>query len=185
MCYSVAACQSTTGQIRSDQIRRSVVSDSLRPHESQHARPPCPSPTPGVHSDSHPSNQSIPSVQCSVKVRWCRPFNILCGICNSVLNVFLLVQHVQREIYLNLTLILDVSVFVFPSGCVCLCLSVCVCVCVCLGVYVCERAFIILLREGKIRILVISYLSFITNFWELWVCVCVCMCVWVCMSVSV
>ena len=40
--------------IRSDQISRSVVSDSLRPHESQHARPPCPSPTTGVHSDSHP-----------------------------------------------------------------------------------------------------------------------------------
>ena len=38
--------------IRSDQISRSVVSDSLRPHESQHTRPPCPSPTPGVHSDS-------------------------------------------------------------------------------------------------------------------------------------
>ena len=36
-------------QIRSDQISRSVVSDSLRPHESQNARPPCPSPTPGVH----------------------------------------------------------------------------------------------------------------------------------------
>ena len=33
----------------SDQISCSVVSDSLRPHESQHARPPCPSPTPGVH----------------------------------------------------------------------------------------------------------------------------------------
>ena len=32
-----------------DQISRSVVSDSLRPHESQHTRPPCPSPTPGVH----------------------------------------------------------------------------------------------------------------------------------------
>ena len=30
---------------------------SLRPHESQHARPPCPSPTPGVHSDSRPSSQ--------------------------------------------------------------------------------------------------------------------------------
>ena len=40
-----------------DQISRSVVSDSLRPHESQHARPPCPSPTPGVHSDSRPSSQ--------------------------------------------------------------------------------------------------------------------------------
>ena len=34
------------------QFSRSVVSDSLRPHESQHARPPCPSPTPGAHSNS-------------------------------------------------------------------------------------------------------------------------------------
>ena len=34
---------------KSDQISRSVVSDSLRPHELQHARPPCPSPTPRVH----------------------------------------------------------------------------------------------------------------------------------------
>ena len=34
------------------QLSRSVVSDSLRPHELQHARPPCPSPTPGVHPDS-------------------------------------------------------------------------------------------------------------------------------------
>ena len=47
--------------IRSDQISRSVVSDSLRPHESQHARLPCPSSTPGVHSDSRPSSQ------------WCHP----------------------------------------------------------------------------------------------------------------
>ena len=38
--------------IRSDQISRSVVSDSLRTHELQHTRPPCPSPTPGVHPDS-------------------------------------------------------------------------------------------------------------------------------------
>ena len=30
-------------------LSRSVMYDSLRPHESQHARPPCPSPTPGVH----------------------------------------------------------------------------------------------------------------------------------------
>ena len=47
--------------IRSDQISRSVVSYSLQPHESQHARPPCPSPTPGVHPDSRPSSQ------------WCHP----------------------------------------------------------------------------------------------------------------
>ena len=39
------------------------LSDSLQPHESQHARPPCPSPTPGVHSDSCPSS------------RWCYPAN--------------------------------------------------------------------------------------------------------------
>ena len=44
-------------QFSSVQFSHSVMSDSLRPHESQHARPPCPSPTPGVHSDSHPSSQ--------------------------------------------------------------------------------------------------------------------------------
>ena len=38
------------------QFSRSVMSESLRPHESQHARPPCPSPTPGVHSNSRPSS---------------------------------------------------------------------------------------------------------------------------------
>jgi len=39
------------------QFSHSVMSDSLRPHELQHARPPCPSPTPRVHSDSRPSSQ--------------------------------------------------------------------------------------------------------------------------------
>ena len=47
----------TSGQISSVQFSHSVVSDSLRTHESQHARPPCPSATPGVHSDSRPSSQ--------------------------------------------------------------------------------------------------------------------------------
>ena len=42
-------------------VQSSVVSASLQPHESQHARLPCPSPTPGVHSDSSPSSQ------------WCHP----------------------------------------------------------------------------------------------------------------
>ena len=46
---------------QSDQISHSVVSDSLQPHESQHARPPCPSPTPRVHWNSRPSSQ------------WCHP----------------------------------------------------------------------------------------------------------------
>ena len=48
-------------QFSSVQFSRSVVSDSLRPHELQQARPPCPSPTPRVHSDSCPSSQ------------WCHP----------------------------------------------------------------------------------------------------------------
>ena len=43
------------------QFSRSIMSDSLRPHELQHTRPPCPSPTPGVHSDSRPLSQ------------WCHP----------------------------------------------------------------------------------------------------------------
>ena len=44
------------------QVSRSVVADSLRPHEPQHARPPCPSPSPGAHvhwvSDGHPTISS-------------------------------------------------------------------------------------------------------------------------------
>ena len=47
-----------SGPIRSDQIRSvtQVVSNSLQPHELQHARPPCPSPIPGVHTNSRPSS---------------------------------------------------------------------------------------------------------------------------------
>ena len=48
----VAWCLVFSDKDHSVQFSRSVVSDFLRPHESQHARPPCPSPTPGVHSDS-------------------------------------------------------------------------------------------------------------------------------------
>ena len=49
------------------QFSRSVVSDSLRPHESQHTRPLCPSPTPGVHSDSRPSSRWYhPAISSSV-----------------------------------------------------------------------------------------------------------------------
>ena len=43
--------------IGSVQFSHSVTSDSLRPHESQHTRPPCPSPSPGVHSNSRPSSR--------------------------------------------------------------------------------------------------------------------------------
>ena len=51
----------TTNIFSSVQFSHSVVSDSLWPQELQHARPPCPSPTPRVHSDLFPSSQ------------WCHP----------------------------------------------------------------------------------------------------------------
>ena len=52
----ISGCQSSTSvQFSSGQFSLSVVSDSLRPHELQHASLPCPSPTPGVHSNSRPS----------------------------------------------------------------------------------------------------------------------------------
>ena len=47
--------------LSSVQFSCSVVSNSLRPHKSQHTRPPCPPPTPGVHSNSCSSSQ------------WCHP----------------------------------------------------------------------------------------------------------------
>ena len=53
--------------ISSVQFSCSVMSDSLRPHELQYARPPCPSPTPGVHWNSCPSSW------------WCHP-NILSSV---------------------------------------------------------------------------------------------------------
>ena len=52
------------------QISRSVMFDSLRPHESQYPRPPCPSPTPRVHSNPCPLSQ------------WCHP-----TISSSVIHV--------------------------------------------------------------------------------------------------
>ena len=56
-----------TCQFSSVQFSHSVVSNSLRPHESQHTRPPCPSPTPRVHSDSRPSSQWYhPAISSSV-----------------------------------------------------------------------------------------------------------------------
>ena len=62
------------------QFSRSVVSDSLRPRESQHARPPCPSPTPRVHSNSCP----IESVMPSSHLILCRPLLLLPPIPPSI-----------------------------------------------------------------------------------------------------
>ena len=57
------------------QFSHSVVSDSLRPREPQHARPPCPSPTPGIYPNSCPLS------------RWCHPI-----ISSSVIPFFSCLQ---------------------------------------------------------------------------------------------
>ena len=77
MCYSCGTWSSYSWfnheNTCSIQFSCSVVSDSLWPHESQHARPPCPSPTPGVHPNScalswwcHPaiSSSAVPFSSC-------------------------------------------------------------------------------------------------------------------------
>ena len=57
--YHVQTCNYFPCSVQFNSVAQSCP--TLRPHESQHARPPCPSPTPGVHSDSRPSSQ------------WCHP----------------------------------------------------------------------------------------------------------------
>ena len=99
--------QSTDSVFSSVQFSRSVMSDSLWPlwpHESQHARPPCPSPTPGVHPDSRPSShdaiqpshpllspsscpQSLPasvfSNESTLRMRWPKYWNFSFSIIPS------------------------------------------------------------------------------------------------------
>ena len=74
---------------------RSVVSDSLRPHELQHARPPCPSPTPGVHSNSCPlSRWRHPTISTSVVPFSC-PQSLpehCCKCCNVFWSYFYLIH---------------------------------------------------------------------------------------------
>ena len=64
---------------QSVQFSRSVVSDSLRPRESRHSRPPCPSPTPGVGG-----LMSIESVMPSSHLIFCRPLLLLPPIPPSI-----------------------------------------------------------------------------------------------------
>ena len=66
--------------ISSVQFSHSVVSDSLQPHEPQHTRPPCPSPTPAVHPNSCPSS------------RWCHP-----AISSSVVPFSSCLQSFQHQ----------------------------------------------------------------------------------------
>ena len=61
ICIYIYTNENTYIHISSVEFSSSVVSNSLQPHEPQHAMPPCPSPTPGVQSNPRPSS------------RWCHP----------------------------------------------------------------------------------------------------------------
>ena len=65
-----------------------VVSDSLQPHELQHARPPCPSPSPGVHSHSRPLS------------RWCHP-----AISSSVIHIHISQLSLLKKLRSNAALV--------------------------------------------------------------------------------
>ena len=66
-CFNLTTKKCDRQNVDSVQFSHSVMSDSLWPYESQHARPPCPSPTPRVHSDSRPSSQwRHPAISSSV-----------------------------------------------------------------------------------------------------------------------
>ena len=69
------------GIFSSVQFSHSVVSDSLQPHEPQHVRPPCPSPTPRVHPNPCPS---IESMMPSNHLILCHPLLLLRSIFPSI-----------------------------------------------------------------------------------------------------
>ena len=95
------AMHSARGNYEAYQFRYSVVSDSLRPHELQHARPPCPSPTPRVHPNPCPLSQwchppilssVIPSIfpsirvfsnESALRIRWPKYWSFTFSICPS------------------------------------------------------------------------------------------------------
>ena len=85
------------------QFSCSVVSDSLRPHESQHARPPCPSPAPGVHSDLHPLS------------RWCPPASSSSVVLFSPAPIYL--SDVLIAVQYSIGMKQASTLFVHPSSC--------------------------------------------------------------------
>ena len=79
------------------QFSRSLVSDSLRPHESQHARPPCPPPTSRVHPDSRPSSQ------------WCHP------AISSIMRMLVCLMLSQMSLRLSSFFFILFSIFCFTA----------------------------------------------------------------------
>ena len=78
------------------QFSRSVLSDSLRPHELQHAKSPCPSPTPGVHSDSHPLSLGADNVHFLNNV----VIKCMCDLCDKLMSHIFLILFLYLLLFI-------------------------------------------------------------------------------------
>ena len=83
-CFLKYNCCTILCKFSTVQFSCSVMSDSLRPHDLHHARPPCPSPTPGVHSNSRALSQ------------WCHP-----AISSSVMPFSSCPQSLAASVFSN------------------------------------------------------------------------------------
>ena len=87
------------------------MSNSLQPHESQNARPPCPSPTPRVHWDSCPSSQRChPAISWVFFLLWLHPF-ILSGVISPLISSSILGTYWPGEFLFQYPIILPFILF--------------------------------------------------------------------------
>ena len=108
MCMCVCMYIYISDQFSSVQFSHSVVSDSLQPHESQHARPPSPSPTPGVHPNSCPlSWWHHPAISSSVV-----PFSIY-NVYNYICNITRCICVCVLSLSLSLSLSLYIYIYIY------------------------------------------------------------------------
>ena len=98
--------------LSSVQFSCSVVSDSLRPHELQHARPPCPSPTPGVHPNSCASNTITKVFQFSSVQSLATPWTAACQASLSITNSLSLLKLMSVESVMPLSVCFSLCVHV-------------------------------------------------------------------------
>ena len=153
VCARVCMCVYERVYMRASvQFSRSVVSDSLQPHELQHARPPCPSPTPRVICVLMWMCVSVCKCLCVLYVCiWivARVWKYKCvpgGMCVCI-EYISVCMWIFVFVNLNACECLGVCecvcvcmwIFVYPYKCVCLpgCMYVQPCECVCLGVFAC------------------------------------------------
>ena len=93
---------------RSVQFSRSVLSDSLWPHGLQHARPPCPSPTPGACSNSCPSSQWCHLIISSFVIPFSCPQSFPASVFSNES-----VLHIRRSKYWSFSFSISPSDFLY------------------------------------------------------------------------